>query len=74
VNNITTRAVTVLLFASAVVLALLLFYAGAAWRARVTTGASTPHINTTAQADLGRPVARRAHIEVGLCEAGRLSG
>lgn len=47
----TTRAFTVLLFASAVVLAVLLFYAGAAWRARVTTGAWAPRINTIMQAD-----------------------
>jgi hypothetical protein len=52
VNNVTTRALTVLLFASAVALAVLLFYAGAAWRARVTTGAWAPRINMNAQADL----------------------
>ena len=53
VNNITTRTLSLLLFASAVVLAVLLFYAGAAWRARVTTGARAPRINTIVQADRG---------------------
>ena len=41
-----------LLFASAVALAVLLFYAGAAWRARVTTGAWAPRIDMNVQADV----------------------